>query len=113
MGPDDFSLVAEDSDRLREISNAAIQAVLQSPEIQRLIEALKWAVDNHQDSAYWIHQAKTALAAIEHQSCKTCEGCGTVIRLSDNSPDAEYIEIECPDCDAIHNGTNAIMETKP
>lgn len=36
MGPDDFSLVAEDSDRLREITEAAIQAVLQSPEIQAL-----------------------------------------------------------------------------
>ena len=36
MGPDDFSLVAEDSDRLREITDAAVQAVLQSPEIQAL-----------------------------------------------------------------------------
>lgn len=36
MGQDDFSLVAEDSERLREISDAAIRAVLQSPEIQAL-----------------------------------------------------------------------------
>lgn len=44
MGPDDFSLVAEDSDRLREITDAAIQAVLQSPEIQALRSALKEAI---------------------------------------------------------------------
>lgn len=35
MGPDDFSLVAEDSDRLAEIRDAAIQAILQSPQVQQ------------------------------------------------------------------------------
>lgn len=48
MGPDDFSLVAEDSDRLREITDAAIQAILQSPEVQawkRDAERLDWLAD--------------------------------------------------------------------
>ncbi|NYT81412.1 hypothetical protein H0A70_07905 [Alcaligenaceae bacterium] len=48
MGPDDFSLVAEDSDRLREITDAAIQAILQSPEIQawkRDAERMDWLAD--------------------------------------------------------------------
>ncbi len=35
-------------------------------------------------------------------ACRRCSDVGTIMCLSDNSPDAEYIEIECPDCDALH-----------
>ncbi|KAA0910652.1 hypothetical protein [Pusillimonas sp. ANT_WB101] len=45
MGRDDFSLITEDSDRLREVSEAAIKAVLQSPEVQRLRNIEKAALD--------------------------------------------------------------------
>lgn len=65
MGPEDFSLVAEDSDRLREITDAAIQAVLQSSEVQRLredAERYRWLRDRNlsddTETEPWISAAK-------------------------------------------------------
>ena len=73
MGPDDFALVTDDSDRLAEITDAALSPVLpiidaQAAEIERLRGALKNllsvydGVDKQQTPGQFAREARAALS---------------------------------------------------